>query len=55
MFYLKTYPTFDVLGGLFDMSPAKAQENVIQLLPILKAGRKNAPSFTRIATSNPAT
>jgi len=36
LFYLKNYPTFDVLGGLFDLSPAKAEENVIRLLPILK-------------------
>lgn len=36
LFYLKNYPTFDVLGGLFNLSPAKAQENVIKLLPILK-------------------
>ena len=36
LFYLKTYPTFDVLGCLFDLSPAKAEENVMRLLPILK-------------------
>ena len=40
LFYLKTYPTFDVLGCLFDLSPAKAQENVIQLLPLLKQAEK---------------
>ena len=34
--YLKTYPTFDVLGCWFDLSPAKAEENVMRLLPILK-------------------
>ena len=36
LFYLKTYPTFDVLGGLFDLGPAKAEENVIRLFPLLK-------------------
>jgi hypothetical protein len=36
LFYLKTYPTFDVLGCWFDLSPAKAEENVMRLLPILK-------------------
>jgi len=36
LFYLKNYPTFDVLGALFDLSPAKADENVQKLLPILK-------------------
>jgi hypothetical protein len=41
VFYLKTYPTFDVLGGLFDMSPSKAQEHVVKLLPILKRAEKN--------------
>jgi hypothetical protein len=41
LFYLKSYPTFDVLGGLFDMSPAKAQENVIKLLAILKQAEKS--------------
>ena len=41
LFYLKTYPTFDVLGGLFDLSPAKAQENVVKLLPMLKHAEKN--------------
>ncbi len=40
LFYLKTYPTFDVLGGLFDLSPAKAQENVVKLLPLLKHAEK---------------
>lgn len=40
LFYLKNYPTFDVLGGLFNLSPAKAQENVIKLLPILKQAEK---------------
>lgn len=36
LFYLKIYPTFDVLGALFDLSPPKAEENVNKLLPVLK-------------------
>lgn len=36
LFYLKIYPTFDVLGTLFDLSPPKAEENVKKLLPVLK-------------------
>lgn len=36
LFYLKTYPTFDVLGFIFDLNPSKAEENVKKLLPILK-------------------
>ena len=34
LFYLKIYPTFDVLGALFDLSPPKAEENVNKLLPV---------------------
>jgi mRNA-degrading endonuclease RelE of RelBE toxin-antitoxin system len=40
LFYLKNYPTFDVLGCLFDISPAKAEENIIKLMPILKQAEK---------------
>lgn len=40
LFYLKNYPTFDVLGCLFDLSPAKAEENVVKLLPLLKQAEK---------------
>jgi hypothetical protein len=36
LFYLKIYPTFDVLGALFGLSPPKAEENVNKLLPVLK-------------------
>jgi hypothetical protein len=35
LFYLKVYPTFDVLAGFFGMSRSKACENLHQLLPIL--------------------
>jgi hypothetical protein len=35
LFYLKNYPTFDVLGGLFDLSLSNAKENIDKLLPIL--------------------
>ena len=34
--YLKTYPTFEVLGFMFNLNPSKASENVKKLLPILK-------------------
>lgn len=36
LFYLKNYPTFDVLGSLLNISPSKAEEQVIKLIPILK-------------------
>jgi hypothetical protein len=40
LYYLKNYPTYDILGGLFDLSPGKAKENVSRLLPLLrKAGK----------------
>lgn len=41
LFYLKNYPTFDVLGGLFDLSAPKANKNVTKLLPVLKQAEKN--------------
>lgn len=37
LFYLKTYPTFDVLGFHFGMSSGHAHEHVEKLLPALKA------------------
>jgi hypothetical protein len=36
LYYLKNYPTYDILGGLFDLSPGKAKENVSRLLPLLR-------------------
>ena len=35
LYYLKVYPTFDVLGAQFQMSRSKACENVHLLFPIL--------------------
>ena len=40
LFYLKNYPTYDILGGLFDLSPGKAKENVSRLLPLLRRAEK---------------
>lgn len=40
LFYLKNYPTFDVLGSLFDLSPSKANEQVKKLLPVLKEAER---------------
>lgn len=36
LFYLKEYPTYDVLGFTFDLNPSKAEENVKKLLPVLR-------------------
>lgn len=35
LFYLKVYPTFDVIAGFFGMSRSKACENLHNLLPVL--------------------
>jgi hypothetical protein len=36
LYYLKTYPTFDVLGFVFDCKGKTAHENVYKFLPILE-------------------
>ena len=35
LYYLKVYPTFDVLGAQFGMARSKACENLHKLMPIL--------------------
>ena len=40
LYYLKNYPTFDVLGFIFDINPSKAHENVKKLIPVLKKAQK---------------
>ena len=47
LFYLKNYPTFDVLGCLFDISPSKAEENIVKLMPILKQAEKRLQVLPR--------
>lgn len=39
--FLKSYPTFDMLGFVFDISPSKAAENVKKLIPVLKRALAN--------------
>lgn len=41
LYYLKVYPTFDVLGTQFGMGRSKACENVQKLLPVLLAALQN--------------
>ena len=41
LYYLKGYPTFDVLGAQFDMNRSKACENVHALRPILYKALEN--------------
>ena len=63
LYYLKNYPTFDVLGFTFDMNPSKAHENVKKLIPILKRAQqklqilpkqyfKNADEFSQLVENN---
>ena len=35
LFYLKEYPTFDILGGMFGLARSKAHKNMHKLMPIL--------------------
>lgn len=41
LFYLKTYPTFDVLGFIFGCSGKTAHENLYKFLPILETALVN--------------
>ena len=41
LYYLKVYPTFDVLGTQFGLSRSKACENVHALLPVLYKALQN--------------
>jgi hypothetical protein len=41
LYYLKVYPTFDVLGAIFGMSRSKACENLHALLPVLYKALEN--------------
>lgn len=36
LYYLKAYPTFDILGDRFGMSTSKANEHLHRLMPILQ-------------------
>ena len=53
LYYLKVYPTFDVLGDRFDLDRSKACTNVHNLLPVLlraldKAGTLPARQFETV-------
>jgi len=45
LYYLKTYPTFDVLGFHFDLSAGHAHDYVNEFIPILKRALERAQSF----------
>jgi DDE superfamily endonuclease/Helix-turn-helix of DDE superfamily endonuclease len=53
LFYLKTYPTYDVLAFTFNISRGCAFESVQRLLPILKNAQKNLKVLPKRTTDNP--
>jgi len=53
LFYLKSYPTYDVLSFTFNISRGCAFESVQRLLPILKKTQKNLNVLPKRTTDNP--
>jgi hypothetical protein len=53
LFYLKNYPTYDVLSFTFNISRGCAFESVQRLLPILKKAQKNLNVLPKRTTDNP--
>ena len=53
LFYLKTYPTYDVLAFTFNISRSCAFESVQRLLPILKNTQKNLKVLPKRTPDDP--
>jgi DDE superfamily endonuclease/Helix-turn-helix of DDE superfamily endonuclease len=53
LFYLKSYPTYDVLSFTFNISCGCAFESVQRLLPILKNAQKNLKVLPKRTTDDP--
>ena len=53
LFYLKSYPTYDVLSFTFNISRSCAFESVQRLLPILKHTQKNLKVLPKRTTDDP--
>mgnify|MGYP003621047594 FL=1 len=53
LFYLKSYPTYDVLAFTFNISRGCAFESVQRLLPILKHTQKNLKVLPKRTTDDP--
>ena len=53
LFYLKNYPTYDVLAFTFNLSRGGAFESVQRLLPILKQTQKNLKVLPKRTTDDP--
>lgn len=45
LFYLKTYPTFDVLGFHFDLSAGHAHDYVKEFMPVLRRALEQVEAF----------
>jgi len=53
LFYLKNYPTYDVLAFTFNLSRGCAFASVQRLLPILKQTQKNLKILPKRTTDDP--
>ena len=53
LFYLKNYPTYDVLAFAFDISRAGAFQSVQRLLPVLRKTQKNLQVLPKRTTDHP--
>lgn len=53
LFYLKTYPTFDVLGNLFNLSRSSAHEALHKWLPLLQASLEKMDVLPTSVFSSP--
>ena len=53
LFYLKNYPTYDVLAFTFNISLGCAFESVQRLLPVLKQTQKNLKVLPKRTTDDP--
>ena len=54
LFYLKTYPTFDVLGFHFDLSAGHAHDAVNEYILILRRALERAKAFPERTFDTPA-
>jgi hypothetical protein len=53
LFYMKSYPTFDVLAFTFGISLGCASESVQRLLPLLKQAQDNLHTLPKRTSDNP--
>lgn len=53
LYYLKAYPTFDMLGDRFEMSTSKANEHLHRLMPILQEALINLELLPKRSFESP--